>query len=312
MAADNGAMPSFESAGARSGYAVDFFCRAILLADLIVRYVEFHDGTEMHDEIPDYFANGLQEIFQRPTCHLTSIGGGPGYDYVGLSLVNSYQSMLEDSNAASNKHHLSTSIHATILDYEEGWYDLVDVMSYATKECLDFDKTCNKDDDDSSSESTSSWKNSCNWGGKCDITKTMTDPANAACLAQVETTDLWTCQYCVAENAELLRGSDFVFFRDLLAMAKEGSVFLFTETTHRLWPEFVGIAEELSHGFEVTFPRIIGRKGTQMVLRKKFGAITGVEQKHLCANFILDRDNHERKIENGYARQTRKVRGAKY
>jgi hypothetical protein len=74
----------------------------------------------------------------------------------------------------------------------------------------------------------------------------------------------------VAENALRLRENDFVFFRNLFRESKEGALFVFTETTHRLWSEMVDVALATTD-FEVAFPRRNGRgkKGRQLILKKK-------------------------------------------
>jgi hypothetical protein len=43
-------------------------------------------------------------------------------------------------------------------------------------------------------------------------------------------------RYVVAENAVLLRAGGYAFFRAAARRAAAGSVFVFAETTHRLWP----------------------------------------------------------------------------
>ena len=102
------------------------------------------------------------------------------------------------------------------------------------------------------------------FGGKCDITKSFTDPSNS--LLQVSSADIIVCQYCVAENAHLLRDSDYIFFRDLLVHIKDGAIVILTETTHRLWPAFVDLMND--QDFQVAFVR---ERGTQLVLRKHAG-----------------------------------------
>ena len=293
--ADLGIMPSFEDPGARSGYSVNLFCRVSLLADLLVNT----GGT-----VPPFFTKGVCDLFYihdddddddddtktSTTCRLVSIGGACGYDFVSAALVASFHS--------SN----TVVVRATVFDYEEGWEDLVNAMSVSTDTALQY---YNHD-------------HSCTFGGKCDITKPLSDPVNAGTREALDSTDLWTCQYCIAENAVQLRESKFSFFVGLFGAAKEGALFVFTETTHRLWPELLDVAlattihTEQGKGmssFEVGFPGVGGRNktGRQMVLRKTEGAVISDDQLLLCEEFRRDSRMHIQRLKNGVVRQKKRV-----
>lgn len=302
--ADLGIMPSFSDPGARSGYALNLFCRVSLLADLLVN---------TGDSLPPVFAEDINHLLctrahntsettESNTCRLVSIGGACGYDFVSAALVATFHS--GGNNAV---------VKATVFDYEEGWKDLADAMSAATHAALPFND------------------HSCHFGGKCDITKPMSDASNAGCLQAVKSTDLWTCQYCIAENVLQLRESNFCFFEELFRETKDGALFVFTETTHRVWPELLDVVLALQNddnddnddddakeslgknkglGFEVAFPRVGGRNktGRQMVLRKKAGAVINEEHVALCEGFRRDSRKHERRLHKGIVRQKKKVR----
>jgi len=275
QAADQGNMPSFGDAGSRSGYVLDFFCRSRMLADVLVDL----------DQNPTVsFANFVTPV--QNNCNVLSIGGGPGFDHVGASLVASFYN--------SHQEH-PVSVRTTVFDYEEGWHDLVASMSTAESLTLP------------------DQPHSLHWGGKCDITKPMGDLSNVACMQQVASTDLFVSQYCVAENANQLQQSDFCFFRDLFKASKEGSVFILTETTPRLWPAFVDLALECSN-LEVSFVRNLGRgkSGPHLIVRKtKDAAGLNEFQQQEYERFQELGRLHERKLANNWSRQKRKVRGAK-
>jgi hypothetical protein len=139
-------MPSFGDPGCRSGYALNYFCRARLLADLLI-----DTGS-----LPAFFAERMEELF-RPedgvtkSCRIASIGGGPGYDFVSAALVATF---IANSSSGGGQ---ATKIHGTVFDYEEGWHDLVPAMSRATCTVLELE-----------SHPQTSF---CDWGGKCDITR---------------------------------------------------------------------------------------------------------------------------------------------
>jgi hypothetical protein len=309
--ADLGRMPvaAFNNPGARSGYAINLFCRISLLADLLVtcNHNNNTDGDES-SSLPPQFTKGICDLLSihdhhndhdtsendvnneietetSKTCRLVSIGGACGYDYVSLALVATFHSSL---NPGSSSTISPVNVQATVFDYEEGWEDLVHAMSVSTSTALQYY--------DNNNNTNHNHNHSCTFGGKCDITKSLlSDPVNAAMATRdvLDKTDLYTCQYCVAENALGLRESNFIFFTELFNEAKIGSMFVFTETTHRLWPELLDVAlattttttmhtEEQQQGgnqkkgtvspfsFEAGFPGVGGRNktGRQMVLRK--------------------------------------------
>jgi len=286
IAADKGQMPSFENPGSRAGYALEFFCRARMLADILV---DVNNPTlPAHWKETIYEKRLLEGIGgERTACNLTSLGGGPGFDFVAAAMVAMHNTA--GSGAAQ--------VHASVLDYEEGWEELVESMDVAVKRALNQDSY------------------SCTWGGKCDITQSLDHPHNAPCQDKILTTDIWTCQYCVAENLKKLRDSDFIFFRDLFNRAPEGTLFLFTETTTRVWPDFFDLVQnDFSSNLEITFPYNFGRysKGVQMAIVKKENP-DEIRQRdiELVTEFRNLIRLHERKLANGTERQRRKIRGLK-
>ena len=292
VAADQGEMPSFSDAGARSGYALEFFCRARNLADLFTmdtfnpRYSLSKEWVDAMLKTPMLGGKKLPDD-DMEEFRMVSLGGGPGFDFVGAALA-AYFNTIGKTNDDD-----MLPIHATILDYEEGWGDLVEAMNESTNSILQNGKFNSE------------------WGGKCDITKSMSDPSNHACLAKVHSTQLWTCQYCVAENANLLRQSNFAFFRDLFDLAPTGTLFIFTETTPRIWPDLCRVIEkDCTSKLQVGF----STSGRQILLRKD----------PACENMMMNEyhfeqlqefqrivECHEKKISSGFERQQQKVRGSK-
>jgi hypothetical protein len=299
VAADVGEMPSFSHAGSRSGYAVDFFCRSRLLSDILMDVDNptlpphwkdtFLEKRLLFGEESASHSQSTTTMTTTTSCNITSLGGGPGFDFVAAALVATY-------NTAGNG---NAKVHATIMDYEEGWQDLVEAMNVATQTTLQQPGF------------------SCAWGGKCDITQPLTHPNNAATLKVIPTTDLWSCQYCVSENLRKLRETDYVFFRDLFEAAPVGALFLFTETTTRVWPDFLDMVQTDFPYMEIGFPkRTSGRskKSPQMVLCKQSpGDVCPVHPRdlELADEFRRYLERHERKLDNGWERQVRKIRGSK-
>lgn len=291
VAADEGEMPSFGEAGARAGYALDYFCRARLLADLLI-------DTE-NPTLPDFWADVVQKhaLMQYRSdvtdaalpCNLTSLGGGPGFDFVSAALVSTFNTAGESN--------MRTPINATILDYEPGWESLVIAMNEATSKVLMSENIL-----------------SCKWGGTCDITKSLQHPSNTACLKAVKTTTIWTCQYCVAENAKRLRESDFVFFRELFDAAAVGSLFVITETTPRLWPEFYELLLEQNEKKGSNAVMKIGlpymRGPHMMIYKAEFASgdssVISTRDLESIEHYMQYSQNHKNLIETGWKRQKRK------
>jgi len=297
-AADRGEMPSFADPGSRSGYALEFFCRARLLADLLFdKCSPRTPGTEEgagKGEQNDVLYEKLKHCTDNPkvnsiprSIHMVSLGGGPGYDYVGLLLADMF----------GNSGYGKTTLHGTVFDFEEGWHDLVDAMNTAISLALPNDNP-----------------STLSWGGSCDITKPLKDLSNAACRKMVPTTDIFVCQYCVAENANRLRDSNFVFFFELFEQASNGTMFVFTEVTPRVWPDIVDILlqrEDQEQGFHVKFTRGGRKYGQQMIVQKQENATLQPEELAVAEKFRDLQEVHQRKITNGFRRQPRKIRGKK-
>jgi len=347
VAADVGAMPSFESEAARKGYALEFFCRGRALAEFLLETssnadLENSDGGD--DTYPGFWTRSLRspecpilaastsmsETPKPSTYEIVSLGGGPGFDFVGVALAAAF-SFHTTASSGSNGTIPSADIHVTTMDYEEGWSDLVSAMDRSTRNLLT-----------PSTNETSLSKlpaMSCDWGGKCDITKSILhEPVNANCKKLLQVDDqgvasrLWICQYCVAENAKALRDSDYVFLKELVREMPVGTLVLLTEVVPRLWPEMVQMLhrEELLPFVDVGFRK--GYNGKQFMLGKR-GVRRPTKDITSEHNPLEDRDPfesldersrdqlehferlasyHERKVDSGWKRQGRKANGSTY
>jgi hypothetical protein len=276
IAADNGEMPSFSDPGSRSGYALDFLpCRVRRLSDTLLM-----KGKN------EPLAIALQDALRVPgERRVVSIGGGPGYDHIGLCLVAAFLKNNGESAPVS-------TLQSVVFDYEFGWGDIVHELDLSTNRILN--------------QIGVNEGSSCSFGGRCDITKGMDDPVNHACRDTIDSTNIFVCQYCVAENANQLRDSQYVFFENLFHLAGEGALFFISEATHRLWPDFVNLIGD--GGFDVAF---VKNRSHQLLIRKREGAIISPEVREQCSIMQRDGEMHSIKVQNGYARQAKKIRGAK-
>ena len=213
--------------------------------------------------------------------NVVSLGGGPGFDYVGIALATSFCSNHRQSSSSEmdvREEHTgdNVQINVSIFDHEEGWEDVVHAMGDTVNRVL----------------GNTTGNTNCIWGGRCDITKSLlNDPINAACLDLIysngrddDAPGLYVCQYCIGENAIEMRASDHVFFRELFDVAKFGSTFVFTEAHPRTWPDFYNLFEEKERGssnyrMEMGFHK----NGRRMLLRKI-----------RISNVMIDADDEEK------------------
>ena len=119
----------------------------------------------------------------------------------------------------------------------------------------------------------------------------------------------------MAENANRLRDSDFCFFTDLFEEAANDTIFIFTEVTPRVWPDIVDMIQQSygdkQQGFQVDFLRGMRGNGQQMIIQKREGAVICPEDLAVCDIFRELQQAHQRKIDNGFRRQPKKVPGLK-
>lgn len=289
--ADQGTMPDFAVGGAAAlrGYSLAHFGRVRLLGEVMTQA----EPDWLEERVAALFSRGGQRLGNKaappsPVSHLDliSLGGGPGYDYVSAVALSEYRA--------------GPAIRATVYDYETQWGSVVSSVDRATRRTAVSDR-----------------RHGCDFSG-CDVTLPLGDIDNAGVADRLTAssgeTSVVACSYCLSENAVALRDRDWVFFRDLFATAGEGTVFFITDTTHRLWPELMEVAKEA--GLRFTTPHVrAGKTGWQFVaLKDGFRGeqyyIT-TEKKDLLERFTSDNKAHLRRLERGYKRNERKIRGAK-
>jgi hypothetical protein len=290
---------SFADPGSRSGYALHFFGRVRRLADTIL-YIR-NTNVPVVRAIQDMLVatTTTTTTTSTPECHLISIGGGPGYDFVGLCLAKAFLSLYDTKTAAADPSlpcGPSSFLRGTVFDYEVGWNDWVDCMDKSTDRVL-------RQIHDYNIHKGASSSFSCAFGGGCDITKTIDDTVNAKLTNAIHSANIFVCQYCIAENAVRLKDSNYVFFRQLFQQANDGAIFVFTETTHRLWPDLVDQLPE-GMGFDVAF---VKNRSFQLLIHKRIGAPTTISPlvKSQCAKMRHEGAMHTVKRERGFVRQTK-------
>jgi hypothetical protein len=231
-------------------------------------------------------------VLYQEDCRVLSLGGGPGGDFAALATLADYAGgdYLDNRPAPTRHQRPSARVHCDVVDYEAGWAACVEALASVMP------------------------------GGHSvafhtgDITVPLDAKANAVVNERAETADVFIASYVVAENAVSLRGSDYVFFRDLFRAARPGALFLFAETTHRLWPEILECAlDELEGPVPISLPtNLPGRSGSTMMLQKGgLGApdARALPEDHpyalLIERFADDNAAHERRLERDRDRGAR-------
>ncbi|KAG7393729.1 hypothetical protein PHYPSEUDO_004492 [Phytophthora pseudosyringae] len=154
------------------------------------------------------------ELFRakQPKCwNVALYGGGPGYDAMGLVFMREYFRAWD------------VNFHATVYDNEPGWKCAID----AAGQTLDQLNQCNV---------SLSFQH-------CDITLDVDAEENKHVRGSLTTTQLHVFSFVCVENFCLLRDSDYEFLRSLFARCSAGSYFIFTDSTHRLWPAIFDVAD---------------------------------------------------------------------
>jgi len=228
----------FAVPGARSGYVVDRLrSRAGYLADLLLMDSLTH----------------VRLLLTRSTSfRLVNVGGGPGFDAVGLQLLADF---------------LGAGVHFQheVLDIEQGWNDVVQHIGTILA-------------------GTSQ-------GARTTLTFRNCDMIHARPLCHMpEAVDMFIFAYVCVENAQALRSSDFDCLRLLFSSAKLHCVFLFLDSTDRLWPDILRVARSVgtyeavfvhvAHKIRMVLQRVHCQSATRLQLEKE---LLSVCQKHRSA-----------------------------
>jgi len=141
------------------------------------------------------------------------------------------------------------TIECEVFDYEKGWSSCIDSLQL---------KLCNSEYQQIFGRNQVSF----HYG---DLTQPFKSNSNHKLANFCKSVDLFVFLYVCVENRKILEASDFVFFKELFSEAPKDSVFLFMDSSHRLWLPIKQLAGE---HFECSFPYCrISRNA--MFLRKK-------------------------------------------
>jgi len=346
IGANKGVMPDFSNPDALRGYALDHFGRALLLSELVTQ-----PG-------PDWLQQRVSELFSVASSYsptlpveadfpkdsddhdhddddkeivLASLGGGCGYDFVALAALSDYLR--------------GPKIAATVYEYEPAWKDIVADVETAVHNLSHTANASTRNSRSNNHHNTTARRSHIHGCGfdSCDITAPLDSPSNESLAAAIDSIQIFSCSYVVAENAIKLRQTRFEFFKQLFSEAPDGSLFLFTETTHRLWPEILdlvrthnknvgGEGKNESASIRVAIPHIrCGKSGWHLALLKNNSEARNHKilspwtsnhannssselprrERELYERFRRDNIAHLSRLDRGWKRDVRKVRGAK-
>lgn len=124
--------------------------------------------------------------------HVVSVGGGPGTDASGLVFAN--RRLFGDHAVACH-----------LLDFEATWRRYTKTLNelFAPSISVDFDR--------------------------CDVTQSLARPGNAAAKKLASQADLFVFAYVCNETWHKAQAAGLAFYRDVMAQARPGALFLFMD-----------------------------------------------------------------------------------
>eukprot|EP00930_Biecheleria_cincta_P059033 TRINITY_DN44800_c0_g1_i1.p1 TRINITY_DN44800_c0_g1~~TRINITY_DN44800_c0_g1_i1.p1 ORF type:complete len:404 (-),score=62.39 TRINITY_DN44800_c0_g1_i1:644-1855(-) len=161
------------------------------------------------------------ELFAQQTIRIVNVGGGPGFEAVGLQLLADFFG------------EPVRFIHR-VVDIEGSWADAVRVVDGMLRRSARVAQT-------TMSFSTGDLRRM--------------DVPLCECPENVH---LFIFQYVCVENAEMLRSAGFAQLRVLFAAAAIGCCFAFLDSSDRLWPNILQTARATG-AFEATFVYVCGK-----------------------------------------------------
>uniref|UniRef100_M4C5A2 F-box domain-containing protein n=1 Tax=Hyaloperonospora arabidopsidis (strain Emoy2) TaxID=559515 RepID=M4C5A2_HYAAE len=161
---------------------------------------------------------------RRSGCwNMALYGGGPAYDVLGLIFMREYFRAQD------------VEFRATVYDNEPGWKCAIDAVEQT------FDRLGQRN-------ISLSFQH-------CDITLDMCAAENDDVRRSLGSTNLHLFSFVCVENFCLLRDSAYVFLQSLFSQCSDGSYFILTDSTHRLWPAIFHVANTIAPDrFRVSTP----------------------------------------------------------
>lgn len=196
--------------GARSGYiAKRFLNRSAYIGSLLL---------DDRGDLKAIVANLLE------VSHLkvASVGGAAGSDFVGIA---SWKAFLNSP--------VPHSISCTVYEYEVGWREPVLLLNSIMKKRGLYGK-----------EEGDSALNSIDFSGG-NVLAPISPETNSKLHSEAPSTNLFFFSYVLVENSKGLQASNFQFLSDLFSLAMKGAVFIFMDSSFKLWDPIEQLAQNL-------------------------------------------------------------------
>ena len=244
-----GVMPDFSHSGALAHYAVEN----------LTQRAQKTTAALLLDEARPLLTSLLLSP-TRPTLRVAAVGGGPGFEAVGLAVL-------------ANFLRVAVEVECLSMDIEPGWGPVLAAVvggtrDLAGKSCCDVvQPECLRAGDrpglalelepEPEQEQEQEQEHEARLAPRHRVafvaSDCLTGRAGSELLLAAPTMDLFTFNYCMVENAKALRADNFSYLRKVFAAATAGAVFIFMDAAYHLWQEVVEVFGSLSDGNEVDF-----------------------------------------------------------
>lgn len=242
-----GVMPDFSNSGALAHYAVE---------NLTQRAQKTTAALLLDEARP--LLDSLLLSPTRPTLRVAAVGGGPGFEAVGLAVLADFL-------------RVTVEVECLSMDIEAEWGAVLAAVVGGTRDlagnsCCEVvppealeagDAPDQGPGPESGSEPTPGPRPKTKQGQHAPrftprhrvafvASDCLTGRAGPELLLAAPTMDLFTFNYCMVENAKALRADGYSYLRKVFAAAAAGAVFIFMDAAYHLWQEVVEVFGSLS------------------------------------------------------------------
>eukprot|EP01043_Picozoa_sp_COSAG02_P045604 COSAG02_NODE_4188_length_5646_cov_5.157202_7_plen_378_part_00 len=237
-----GVMPDFSDSGALAHYAVEN----------LTQRAQKTTAALLLDEVRPLLRSLLLSPTRR-TLRVVAVGGGPGFEAVGLAVLAEFL-------------RVSVEIECLSMDIEPGWGPVLGAVVGGTRD-LGGNPCCEVVQPESLQVGDTMPEPRARPGLESEpepeqehqgsrltprhrvafvASDCLTGRAGPELLQAAPTMDLFTFNYCMVENAKALRANSYSYLRKVFAAAATGAVFIFMDAAYHLWQEVVEVFGSLS------------------------------------------------------------------
>ena len=233
-----GVMPDFSHSGALAHYAVENLTQRAQKTTAVL----------LLDEARPLLTSLLLSP-TRPTLRVAAVGGGPGFEAVGLAVLASFL-------------RVAIEVECLSMDIEPRWGPVLAAVvggtcDLAGNPCCDVvhpehlragdrPRLALEVEPEPEQEQAHVAGLTPRHRVAFVASDCLTGRAGSELLLAAPTMDLFTFNYCMVENAKALRADGFCYLRKVFAAAAVGAVFMFMDASYHLWQEVVEVFGSLS------------------------------------------------------------------